>query len=48
MIQAQVVRLDATSLLMKSLQLNHLIGHETEGSELSATAEDLDLEDEDG
>ena len=47
MIQMKVVRLDATNLLMSSMQLNQLIGHEQAQSEVSAT-EDIELEEEDG
>lgn len=42
------MRLDAATMLMKSIQLNQLIGHDNGESDLSSTTEDIDLEEEDG
>lgn len=46
--QQQVIRLNSQSLLLRGIQTNQLIGHATEDSEMCASSEDLDLEEDDG
>jgi len=49
MLQGQQMRLMSTNLLLKSMQINTLIGNlQAEAGILPATDEDIELEDDDG
>ena len=48
MVQSQILRLDATSLLVRGIQLNSLIGHVQAESDVAASSEDLEVEEDDG
>ena len=40
------MRLDSTSLLLRGIQLNQLIGHELAESDVAASSEDLEVEED--
>jgi hypothetical protein len=46
--QQQQLMLNATNLLINSIQLNHLIGHSQAESELCTSADDAEVEEDDG
>jgi len=43
-----MIRMNQAQILLRSVQLNQLIGHIQEESELAASSEDLDVEEDDG
>lgn len=48
LVQNQVMKLQSSTLLLNSIQLNQLIGHLSEESEMAASSETDDVEEDDG
>jgi hypothetical protein len=48
MAQAQQIKLTSSNLLIQSIQINRLISNEMEDSEVAASSEELDVEEDDG
>ena len=42
------MQIQSSNLLINAMQMNQLIGHEEEESEVASSAEDLEVEEDDG